>query len=280
MAKTNGSDQIFPETRWLAGLVIPFLVAAFGILFIFPTETERLFAWKIRPSMSAMMLGAAYAGGIYFFANVLRSKHWHKVKVGFLPVTVFASLLGIATLLHWDRFTHGHISFIAWAGLYFTAPFIVFAIWLRNRGQDTGEPDTDFDVVLSSPARLLMGVFGVITLGFSIYLFAQPAIMIALWPWELTPLTARVMGAMFSLPALVGLGIAVDTRWSVANIILQSQGFSIFLILIAILFTQQDFDWSTPGSWLFTFGLGGMLLSIVVLVAIMQAKHRNIIIDK
>lgn len=275
MAKTNGSDQIFPETRWLAGLVIPFLVAAFGILFIFPAETERLFAWKIRPSMSAMMLGAAYAGGIYFFVNVLRSKHWHKVKVGFLPVTAFASLLGIATILHWDRFTHGHISFIAWVGLYFTAPFIVFAIWLRNRGQDSGEPDADFDVVLSSPARLLMGAFGVVTLGFSIYLFAQPAIMIALWPWELTPLTARVMGAMFSLPALVGLGIAVDTRWSVANIILQSQGFSILLILIAILFVRQDFDWSTPGSWLFTFGLGGMLLSIVVLVAIMQAKQRK-----
>lgn len=276
MEDIKKSDQIFPETRWVAGLVIPFLVAAFGILFILPSKTELLFAWKIQPSMSAMMLGAAYAGGIYFFASVLHSKHWHKVKVGFLPVTAFASLLGIATILHWDRFTHGHISFVAWAGLYFTAPFIVSVVWLRNRGQDTGKPDPEFDVVISSPARLLMGIFGVVTLGLSVYLFAQPSVMIALWPWDLTPLTARVMGAMFSLPALVGLGIAVDTRWSVANIILRSQGFSILLILIAIVFARQDFDWGNPSSWLFAGGLGGMLISIVVLIVIMQQQQSQI----
>ena len=45
-------------------LVIPFLVAAFVILYVYPTETERLFAWKLQPTMSAMMLAAAYAGGM------------------------------------------------------------------------------------------------------------------------------------------------------------------------------------------------------------------------
>ena len=68
--KTKRLDnQILPETRWVAALVIPFLVVAFLILFIFPNETELLFAWKIQPSMSAMMLGSAYAGGIYFFTG-------------------------------------------------------------------------------------------------------------------------------------------------------------------------------------------------------------------
>lgn len=137
MAKINNGNQILSETRWVAILVIPFLLVAFVILFIFPQQTEKLFAWKIQPSMSAMMLGAAYAGGIYFFTGVLRSRQWHKIKVGFLPVIAFASMLGIATILHWDRFNHSHISFIAWAGLYFTAPFIVLAVWLRNRNQDS-----------------------------------------------------------------------------------------------------------------------------------------------
>lgn len=274
MTKTDNVNQILPETRWVAALVIPFLAVAFVILFLFPQETERLFAWKIQPSMSAMMLGAAYAGGIYFFTGVLRSKQWHKIKVGFLPVTTFASLLGIATILHWDRFTHGHISFIAWAGLYFTAPFIVFAIWVRNRNQDTGQMDAQ-DAIIPSQVRLLMGTFGVVTLGISLFLFLQPTTMIDLWPWTLTPLTARVMGAMFSLPGLVGLGIAFDPRWSAANIILQSQGFSILLILVAAMLVRSDFAWTNPSSWLFIGGLGVMLISIIIFTLIMKTRHNN-----
>ena len=71
MPTANRTDRILPETRWVAALVIPFLVAAFVILYIFPQETARLFAWKLQPPMSAMMLTAAYAGGIYFFTGVL-----------------------------------------------------------------------------------------------------------------------------------------------------------------------------------------------------------------
>ncbi len=271
MTKTFNGNQILPETRWVAALVIPFLVAAFVILFIFPQETESLFAWKIQPSMSAMMLGAAYAGGIYFFTGVLRSRQWHKIKVGFLPVTAFASLLGMATILHWDRFNHGHISFIAWAALYFTAPFIVLAVWFRNRSQDSGQRDAQ-DAVIPYRVRQLIGAIGVVTLGVSLFLFLQPVIMIGLWPWTLTPLTARVMGAMFALPGVVGLGIAFDMRWSAANIILQAQGFSILLILIAAARTWREFNWTNPVSWMFTGGLGAMLISIIILTIFMQTR--------
>ncbi|MCX6060609.1 MAG: hypothetical protein NTW69_21025 [Chloroflexi bacterium] len=277
MTKTDKGNQILPETRWVAALVIPFLVVAFVILFIFPQETERLFSWKIQPSMSAMMLGAAYAGGIYFFTGVLRSKQWHKIKVGFLPVAAFASLLGIATILHWDRFNHGHISFIAWAGLYFTAPFIVLAVWIRNRSQDSGQVGTQ-DAIIPSLVRLFIGAIGVVTLGISLFLFLQPMIMIGLWPWTLTPLTARVMGAMFALPGVVGLGIAFDMRWSAANIILQSQSFSILLILIAAVRAWRDFDWTKLTSWMFVIGLGLMLISIIILnivIQTQQSKQKN-----
>jgi hypothetical protein len=274
MTKTDNGDQILPETRWVAALVIPFLVVAFVILFIFPQETGRLFAWKIQPSMSAMMLGAAYAGGIYFFAGVLRSKQWHKIKVGFLPVTAFASLLGIATILHWDRFNHGHISFFAWTGLYFTAPFIVLAVWIRNRNQDSGLIDTQ-DAVIPFLIRLFIGAIGVVLLGISLFLFIQPVIMIGLWPWTLTPLTARVMGAMFALPGVVGLGIALDMRWSSANIILQSQSFSILLILIAAVWAWRDFDWTKLVSWMFVSGLGLMLISIFILLIVIQSQHSH-----
>ncbi len=264
-------NRILSETRWVAGLVIPFLVVAFIILFIFPDQTGMLFAWKIQPSMSAMMLGSAYAGGVYFFTGVLRSKQWHKVKVGFLPVIAFASLLGIATILHWDKFNHSHVSFFAWAGLYFTTPFIVSFVWLRNRKQDAGNSGEQ-DNIIPYTWRLIMGAFGSITLVISLFLFLQPGMLISLWPWTLTPLTARVMGAMFALPGLVGLGIALDKRWDAAILILQSQGFSILLILIASILSSQDYDWAYGGSWLFIGGLGLMLVSIILLILFMNNR--------
>lgn len=264
-------NRILSETRWVAGLVIPFLVVAFIILFIFPDQTGMLFAWKIQPSISAMMLGSAYAGGIYFFTGVLRSRQWHKVKVGFLPVIAFASLLGIATILHWDKFNHSHVSFFAWAGLYFTTPFIVSFVWLRNRKQDAGNSGEQ-DTIIPYTWRLIMGAFGSITLVISLFLFLQPGMLISLWPWTLTPLTARVMGAMFALPGLVGLGIALDKRWDAAILILQSQGFSILLILIASILSSQDYDWAYGGSWLFVGGLGLMLVSIILLILFMNNR--------
>ena len=132
------TDRILPETRLVSAIIVPFLVAAFAILYLFPDHTQELFAWGIQPRMSAMMLGAAYIGGAYFFVRVAADARWHWVKVGFLPVTTFATLMGIATILHWDRFNHGYISFFAWVGLYFTTPFIVFLLWLRNRATDPG----------------------------------------------------------------------------------------------------------------------------------------------
>jgi len=268
----NRSDRILPETRWVAALVIPFLAVAFIILYIFPQYTERLFAWKLQPTMSAMMLGAAYAGGIYFFTCLLLTRQWHRVKVGFLPVVTFASLLGIATILHWDRFNHNHISFYAWAGLYFTTPFIVLAVWFRNRSQDLGQPEAR-DVFIPAWVRGVIGLVGMLTLVISLFLFLKPALMIDSWPWPLTPLTARVVGAMFSLPGVVGLGMAFDARWSAAQIILQSQSFSILLILIAAARAWSEFDQANPGTWLFVGGLAAMLAGIVVFYWVIETRR-------
>ncbi len=269
-------DRILPETRWLAVLIIPFLVAASILLFIWPNDTDKLFAWTIKPSMTPMMLAAAYLGGIYFFTRAALAKRWHLVKLGFLPVTAFASLLGIATILHWDRFNHSHISFYTWATLYFTTPFLVFAVWLRNRLTDPGIAESN-EVIIPQVIRLFIGVIGVITLAVSLLLFLQPALMIRFWPWMLTPLTARVVGAMFALPGVVGLGIALEKRWSAARIILEAQAFSIVMILIATARAWSDFERSNLITWLFVGGLSFLLVALAALYASIEIHRRNVV---
>lgn len=272
MTETNKSDRVLPETRWVAGLVIPFLVVAFGILYFFPQDTAKLFAWEIKSPMTAMMLGSAYAGGIYYFSGLLMTRQWHRIQVGLIPVTIFASVLNVTTVLHWDKFNHGTLPFFAWVSLYFTTPFIVFALWLRNRGQDTDQSDGN-DTAIPLTLRYVIGAVGATTLVIAIFLFLNPTLMIQLWPWTLTPLTSRVMAAMFSLPGMVGLGMAMDSRWSSAKIILQSQGFSILLILVAVFRNRVEFNWATAGSWLFTVGLAGMLAGIILFYIFFNARQ-------
>ncbi|HTP10373.1 MAG TPA: hypothetical protein VMP08_19100 [Anaerolineae bacterium] len=267
-------DHIYRFTRLLAVIIIPFLIVAWVILYLLPERSGELFAWPIKPSMTAMMLAAAYLGGVYFFARVVSAKQWHAIKAGLLPVTLFASLLGIATILHWDKFTHDHISFFTWTLLYFTTPFLVFGTWWFNRRTDPRILDTN-DIPVPNWMRWLLGIAGAITLAISLLLFLLPQLMIGIWPWTLTPLTARVMGAMFALPGLVGLGIASDRRWSAARIILQAQAFSIGLILIAAVRSWSDFNPTSISTWLFIGGLSALLIGIIILYGIMEARHRK-----
>ncbi len=37
------TDRILPETRWVSAIIVPFLVAAFAILYLFPDHTQELF---------------------------------------------------------------------------------------------------------------------------------------------------------------------------------------------------------------------------------------------
>lgn len=273
-AHMAADDRILPETRWLAVFIIPFLVAAFIILYVWPQNTAQLFAWTIKPTMTPMTLAAAYFGGIYFFTRTALAQRWHEVQAGFLAVTAFASLLGIATILHWDRFNHQHISFVTWALLYFTTPFLVIVVWLRNRRADPGAPESN-EVIVPLALRRFLGSVGAIALVVSALLFLQPALMIRLWPWMLTPLTARVMGAMFALPGVVSVSLARERRWSAARIVLEAQGLSFALTLIAAVRARGDFAPSSPVTWVFVGGLSVLLAAVGALYASMEWRRRR-----
>lgn len=260
MEDSRGQDRVLTITRSLAALVVPVLLVAFGMLYIFPDDSGKLFAWPVKPRMSAMMLGATYLGGAYFFSRVILARKWHTVRLGFIPVTAFAAILGLATILHWDKFTPGHISFILWAILYFSLPFIIPLVWLRNQKANSELilKETEWPTSL----RLAFGVLGAVMTAASLALFFTPQGMISLWGWSLSPLTARVMAAMFMLPGLVGIGAAWDGHWSSVKVILQAQVVAILLILLAAWLNRGELAWESWGSWLF---IGGLLLELGVI---------------
>jgi hypothetical protein len=256
------SDRVLPFTRGLSVAIVPFLVVAFAVLYPWPTDTGRLFAWHIVPTMTPMVLGSAYLGGAYFFVRAASSSHWHTVKGGFVPVTVFASLLGIATIVHWTKFTHDHVAFWLWAGLYFTTPFLVLAAWLRNRRLD--RQVSAEDLLLPAGATWALALVGAAAVVTGAVLYLWPAAAMRFWPWSLTPLTARTLGAVLCL-GVAGLGAPIDRRWTVARIPLQAAFVMLVLMFVAGLRAHAQFDAGNALTWVFLVGFIAVIVAIAVL---------------
>ena len=159
-------DRVLPYTRCLSLFIVPFLLAGFTILYLFPTHTERLWAWPIPATMTSMFLASAYLGGAYFFVRVIAARRWHEVGTGFLSVAAFASMLGVATLLHWSVFTHDSPAFWIWSGLYCVAPFLVLGAWIANH-RYASDITADGDR-LGTATRIVVGAIGLLALAWGL----------------------------------------------------------------------------------------------------------------
>jgi hypothetical protein len=234
---------------------------AFIVLYGFPGETARLWAWPIQSHMTSMLLASAYLGGCYFFLRVLLvERHWAAVRAGFVSVALFASLLGIATVLHWDKFAHGKVAFWLWAGLYFTAPFLVAGAWLANQ-RYAGQPAPDAPRLGRVP-RWVVASTGALAVVTGVALFVAPARAITVWPWPLTPLTCRVVGATFCLGA-AGLGVLADDRWESVRLMRRVQLVMFALSLVAVVRARHEFFTDRPLTWVMGAGFLTLLVASI-----------------
>ena len=273
MSQFEQKDRILPITRIVAAIVVPFLILAFVILYFYPERSGEWFAWEIKPSMTAMFMGAGYIGGAWLFINVIFGKQWHRVAPGFFPVTAFTTVMLATTALHWDRFNITNFAFILWLGLYIITPFLVPFLWFLNRSADTEIPDSE-DLVVPKIARTGLLLVGIVMLIFAIVAFANPKWITNIWPWQLSPLTARVMSGWFSLLGVGGVVISSDIRWSAWKVGLQSIGFWHLLVLIAAFVRKADFPRGL-GNW-YLFSVAIVIVGMLVLYIKMERQSLDV----
>lgn len=266
------NDAIFPLVRVIAGIVVLFLVAAFGILFFLPDQTGTLFAWAIKPHMSSMFFGSAYLGGAWILAQTAIGKRWHRVQAVFPAVTVFTTAMLVATLLHWERFSLGTAPFIAWLILYIVSPFLIPTLWIYNRRTDSHEPEKS-DVNVPAVAQRILRLFGVLVLFLVTVCYLVPGLIIPIWPWELTPLTARVLCGWLSVIGTLSLVNSFDPRWTSWRASFEGIFIAYSLIFVAAFMNPADFKTSLV-NW-FTLLMAVMLISILVFYVIMEARRRK-----
>jgi hypothetical protein len=177
-------------------------------LFVFPGRTEEFFAWTIDVPLTAAFLGAGYGASVALEWLAARERLWANARIAVPSVFVFTTLTLVATLVHLDLFhldssvdVSTRMVTWAWIAIYVSVPVILvvlFVMQIRQMGDDPAR-----GLSIPKPIGVVLLIHAILLTALGAYLFVAPENGMSLWPWPLTPLTCRAVGAW-----LFGLGVA------------------------------------------------------------------------
>lgn len=259
----DDSDRLTRSSRMLLIVFICLTFAATSALLVLAPQTDRLFSWTIQPPLSAAFLGAGYGAGCVLSLLAFRSRSWADARLALVTVLLFSVLTLAATILHLDRF---HLSapgvparFAAWVWLvvYVAVPFALAAVVLLQ-GRRAG-PAASASRALPLPLVLVLGLLGAVMVALGVCLFFAPAVGARVWPWPLTPLTARMTGAwLLALGVAAGLALRESRP---AHLRIPAAALVVFaaLQLVALLAYGNAVAWGSVAAIVYVVGLLAVL---------------------
>ncbi len=204
--------------RWIlviAGVLV--LIAGFQ-LFILTEQTAQFFAWTIGVPLTAAFIGGVYWASLPLVLLAARERLWANGRISLLSVFPFVVLTLLATLLHWDKFHLGDqfpimTQFVTWAwiAVYVSLPFLIgllITLQIRTKGTDPARK-----YPLPFWFRGASFIYALLMILIGIGLFVAPDSVKSLWPWELTPLTGRIVGAWLVALGSVSLEVGIENDW-------------------------------------------------------------------
>lgn len=103
--------------------------------------------------------------------------------------------------------------------------------------------------------------------------FLMPNLLIGVWPWTLTPLTARVICGWFSLVAVGAFLLSFDSRWTAWRVTFVSIAVWTALLLFGGTLHPGDFNAGVV-NWL-TVGLSAQLIGMVIVYIMMESRLKK-----
>ena len=253
MMDPHGSRVVLPGTRRLLYVFSALTLLAFVSLFLLASRTDQYFAWTISPPASAAFLGAAYAAGCLLVVMSLRERVWSRVRIPFVTVLVFTVVTLVATLLHLDPFHFDAPGVVArsaawfWLTVYVVVPLGMLVMLVAQ--ERVPQLDPPGRVQLPRGLAAVLVVQGAVFLAVGAVLFAAPGTGTALWPWPLTPLTARAVAAWL-LAFGVGIILALRDR-DLGRLELAAVAYAVFgaLEIVVLLLYADVVRWGSPATW-------------------------------
>jgi hypothetical protein len=263
MAQSDPVKQMLPSVRRLTKFISLLAVVVGPLLFLLPGHTDRLFAWTIKPSLTAAFLGANHFTALVIELLSARERVWARARVAYPAMFVFTTLTTLATLIHRDKF-HFHAPALAarattwaWFVVYIAVVPIMGAVLLLQMRAPGINPRSG--APMANGARILLGMQAICMIAIGGALFIAPAQTNRIWPWMLTLLTGRAVGAW-----LAGLGLAAacaawENNWERSRAAMAGNLVAGALQLIALSRFTGTVTWSKPNAWIYLAFLVFML---------------------
>jgi hypothetical protein len=256
----------FPLRAWLAVEVL-FGLGAVLAVGLAPADTATNFAWPIQPVVMAAVLGAFYITSAPLFLFPLLAKRWEMIRVMILPAALFSTIQLAATFLHWDKFSIGTVPFYVWFASYLLPPpiFVAAYLWHQKRiGSEEAVPTQD---QIPAWLRTTLVALGLLLSLISFTAFFFPNALIPIFPWKLTPLTARSLSGWLAAVGTLMLSMRRENSRTRSRL-----GTPMLMLILPALLMQMsryanEVNWGSPVLWIglliFSFtGLCGLALAI------------------
>lgn len=258
------SPFVAPGTRFLLG--VP--------LFLLSTSTDRFFAWTILPPLTAAFLGASYWSSAFMAYMASRERTWAEGRIAAYSALVFAPVTTAATFMHLDLF---HLdTFYGWFWVIAYGIYPPMLAYLLYRQLQTPGGDPPRRAALASWVRVLLAVQGALLLPVGVALFVAPESMNAVWPWDLTPLTGRVIAAWTLALGVISAAAAWANDVDQARVGLLSFLSFVILQVIALARFSGDFEWGEVGGWAYLAYLAtGLAVGLYGLAATRMLPSRT-----
>lgn len=283
-APTGEGAHAVPAMRALLALAAVLVLLAGVQLTLFPTRTATHFAWTIASPMTAAFLGASYWSAVGLEVGGALARRWSVARVAVPAVFVFTGLTLVVTLVHLDRFhlagtlpmTTRAVTW-AWIAVYAVVPVLMVLAWVvQRRAGSAADPQAGTDppaatdhpageaaaghtpVRLPGGTRAVLVTLAVVLVAVGVLLLVVPERAAGAWPWPLTPLTARAVGAW-----CVGLGVAAGHARLIDDAAcLRPVGVTgvLFGLLqgVALLRFGSELTWSSPGAAAYVLAVAGV----------------------
>ena len=257
----------------MVAAVLVFTIGA--ALVLVPGETNALFSWTVNPPLTAAFLGAGYWAAFLLELHCSRQRQWSRARVAVPSVLTFTALTLVVTLIHIDKFHFGSefslftqtITWV-WLVVYLLVP-VVMGYLLVAQARLPGI-DSPARIPIPSVVRALLIGQATVMLPLGVALLVAPTnVAPRVWPWALSALTGRAIGAW-----VVGLGIiAAHAVWEgdlirISGAMRAAAAFGVLQLVALARYAGADhpatgepvLDWGDARIWAYT----AFVLSVAV----------------
>ncbi|HEX2618822.1 MAG TPA: hypothetical protein VHL11_01710, partial [Phototrophicaceae bacterium] len=266
--QTNSDTPLSRFARVILWFVAVNALIGAGSLLLFPSQTDTLFFWEIKPPINAALFGALYLGGAFTVGYVTYRGFWEQTRF-LVPILVTAGFfISLTTLMHLDRFTPG-IRLIYWLIIYIGAPLLALLIYVHQERVGGVALQRGANWMIQEPVipavRRIAMITGVVVLLLGTFLLISPTSVLDLWPWQVSPLMIRIFASWFNAFGVGLLWFYIDRDWQRVRLI------AYLMMTAAVLDLAMAFlyraDWASNGLsvlifclHLVAFGLAGLAM--------------------